>query len=75
MDLLVDETQRLHTQLGKWVALPHHNWIWYYCMPTGGLYKKTTTYGHCTHDVDQLLALIQYIFSILRILPSQKNFH
>ena len=25
INLLVNETQRLHTQLGKWVALPHHD--------------------------------------------------
>ena len=40
MTLLVDETQRLYTHLGKWVALPHHHWTRYYCMSTGGLYKK-----------------------------------
>ena len=40
MTLLVDETQRLHTRLCKWVALPHHHWRCYYCMSTGIVYKK-----------------------------------
>ena len=43
LTLLVDQTQRLHTPLGKWLALPHHHWSWYYCMSTGGLYKKVNT--------------------------------
>ena len=52
MTLLVDETQSLYPHLGKWVALPHHHWLWYYCMSTGGLYKKAndswTLYTRCT---------------------------
>ena len=43
LTLLVNQTQRLHTPLGKWLALPHHHWSWYYCMSTGGLYKKVNT--------------------------------
>ena len=51
LTFLLDETQRLHVPLGKWVALPHHDWIWYYCMATGILYRKTsqvwTSYLRC----------------------------
>ena len=32
MLLLLDETTKLHVTLGKWIALHHHDWIWFYSM-------------------------------------------
>ena len=43
MSLLVDETNKLHTPLGKWIALPHHDWIWFYSMKDGIIYRKGPT--------------------------------
>ena len=40
MTLLVDETKKLHTPLGKWIALPHHDWIWLYSMKDKIIYRK-----------------------------------
>ena len=40
MTLLVDETKKLHTSLGKWIAKPHHDWIWYYAMKDDIIYRK-----------------------------------
>ena len=43
MSLLVDETKKLHTPLGKWIALPHHDWIWFYSMKDEIIYRKGPT--------------------------------
>ena len=41
--LLVDETKKLHTPLGKWIATPHHDWLWYYAMKDDKIYRKGPT--------------------------------
>ena len=43
MTLLVDETKKLHSPLGKWIAKPHHDWIWYYAMKDNIVYRKGPT--------------------------------
>ena len=43
MTLLIDETKKLHKQLGKWIAKPHHDWIWFYSRQQDVIYKKGTT--------------------------------
>ena len=43
MALLVDETKKLHTSLGQWIAKPHHDWIWYYAMKDDIIYRKGPT--------------------------------
>ena len=41
LSLLFDETKRLHTPLGKWLALPHHRWKWHYDMPNDIIYERS----------------------------------
>ena len=43
MTLLVDEKKKLHTPLGKWIALPHHDRIWFYSMKDKTIYRKGPT--------------------------------
>ena len=43
MTLLVDETKKLHTPLGRWISKPHHNWIWFYSMEEDIIYRKETS--------------------------------
>ena len=40
MTLLVDGTNKLHKPLGKWIAKPHHDWLWYYSMKDDKIYRK-----------------------------------
>ena len=40
MTLLVDETKKIHIPLGKWIALPHHDCIWFYSMKDKVIYRK-----------------------------------
>ena len=43
MTLLVGETKKMHTPLGKWIATPHHDWLWYYAIKEDKIYRKGPT--------------------------------
>ena len=43
MLFFVNGTSKLHVPLGKWNALPHHDWIWFYSMKDELIYRKVPT--------------------------------
>ena len=67
MTLLIDETKKLHKQLGKRIAKPHHDWIWFYFRQQDVIYKKELHNGlHLSRD-NQQHAQIQYILKIIML--------
>ena len=40
---LTNETKKLHRPLVKWIALPRHDWIWFYSMKDKIIYRKGPT--------------------------------